>query len=169
MRKSTKILGALGASAVVLSTAGVAYAYWTATGTGTGSASSPTAAQATTGKLSVHQVAAPSALAPGSGAGAVTFTVKNDSPAGGASLYVTKVNVKIDSITGTAGCTVGDYTLGLVSAGTPTDNVDVTVGQELTATNSTATITGPTLSFFDTANDQSACKGAQVNLLYTAS
>jgi hypothetical protein len=38
MRKSTKILGALGASAVVLSTAGVAYAYWTTTGTGTATA-----------------------------------------------------------------------------------------------------------------------------------
>lgn len=42
MRKSLKITAALGGGAVVLATAGVAYAYWSTTGTGSGTATAGT-------------------------------------------------------------------------------------------------------------------------------
>jgi hypothetical protein len=158
MRKSTKILGALGASAVVLSTAGVAYAYWSTSGTGTGSATTDAGAA----NLTVTHVSAPTNMAPGVPAGSFAVDVTNNAAA---TAMVNKVVVTISSVTGsnitpTTPCTADDYTL----SGTLTN----AAGQ--LANGQTASFTGGSLSFNNspTAN-QDGCKGATVHLLYTVS
>jgi hypothetical protein len=157
MRKSTKILGALGASAVVLSTAGVAYAYWSTSGTGAGSATT----DAGTANLTVTHVSAPTNMAPGVAAGSFAVDVTNNADA---TAMVNKVVVTISGVTKAPGavgsCTSSDYSL----SGTLTN----AAGQ--LAKNATAHFTGGSLGFNnDPLNNQDGCKGATVNLTYTAS
>ena len=57
-------------------------------------------------------------------------------------------------------CTAADYTLS-----TPT----MTNGAGDLAQNATATFTGATLGFNNTASNQDGCKGATVNLSYAVS
>jgi hypothetical protein len=160
MRKSTKILGAFGASAVVLSTAGVAFAYWTSSGTANGNSTTTNPAS---NVITVAQTTGASNLAPGHAAETLSGTVTN--PVGSANnFYVTKVTASILSVTKAAGAVAGtcdstDYTLS-----TP----DMTVGQDL-APGASANFSGATLAFFNKSAPQDQCKGATVVIKYDAS
>lgn len=158
MRIPTKKVAAIAAGAVVLSTAGVAYAYWTTSGSGTGSASTT----AGTPNVTVSQTAAPSNLAPGVNAGGITVTVKNNADN---NAYVTQVVASIASVTKADGapagtCAAGDYTLS---------NATMTNGAGDLAKDATATFSGATLGFNNKTTNQDACKGATVNLSYAVS
>ena len=156
MRKSSKIIIAIGTSGVVVASAGAAYAYWTTTGSGVGSATTRTPAAT---QLSVSAFSAPTGMAPGIAAAPITVTVKNNDTSNN---KAQQVIVTISSVTGGAGsCSAADYTL---SGGT------MTTGAADLAPNGTTTFSGATLGFFnDPANAQDGCKGATVNLAFALS
>jgi hypothetical protein len=145
-----------GSIVVALAGGGVAYGYWSTSGSAAGSATSANGAAS----LTVQQTAAPTDLAPGLPAGVISGTVRNTASH---SAFVHQVTVNISSVTKASGvtgtCTADDYTLA---------NPVMDVSKEL-AENGVATFTGATLGFHDTDSDQDACKGATVNLAYTAS
>jgi len=157
MRKSTKIVAAVGGAALVVATAGTAYAYWSTSGNGVGSATT----DAGTADLTVTQVSAPTNMAPGVPAGSFAVDVTNNA---NATVKVNQVVVSISSITApnadaTHTCTAADYSL----SGT------LTTGAASLAKNGVAHFTGGSLGFNNTANNQDGCKGATVNLAYAVS
>ena len=134
---------------------GVAFAYWSTSGSGAG-----TATTGTSSSVTVTQATAPTNLAPGTPAGAITGTITNS---GTVNAYVTSVTVAIASVTKATGAVTGtcdatDYTLtGAVMA----------VGKDIASGGGTQAFSGATLGFNDKATIQDACKGATVNLTYT--
>jgi hypothetical protein len=137
---------------------GVAYAYWSAGGTGTGTGSMASPASAT-----VNQVATPTLapMFPGDIAQATQVTVHN--PSASQSVHVTTVSIS-NVTTDKTGCTVLDFLIG--AAVTPW----TAAGTDIAAGGTTATVTGPTIHFFnDTTRSQDACKGAVVTLTYSVS
>ena len=143
-------------TAVLLSGAGVAFAYWTAGGAGTG-----TAATGTNVAITAVQTSAPVAMAPGDAAQSLngTFLNTNSGP-----VYVTNVTASIASVFQggvlAVGCDFTDYTLA---------NAVMTVNAEALA-NDSSTWTGATIKFNNKpAANQDACKGATVNLSYSIS
>jgi hypothetical protein len=152
MRKSTKILGALGASAIVLSTAGVAYAYWTTTGSGSGNAT----ASAGAGLVTLHASFPAAALAPGAPQN-VAYTADN------ANTYSTKVgalsvtSVTVDATHVTAGCLAADFGATAVTSNTT-----------VAATSTGTSVGSGVITLTDTALDQSACKGATITINVTS-
>src|SRR5690242_5894771 len=146
---------AASATALVLIGSGTAaFAYWTTAGSGNGTASTSAGAPS----LVVTQASAPTNMAPGVPAGGVSATVKNTAVN---SAYVTKVVVSIESVTGGQGaCSADDYTL---------DGATMTNGAGDLAAGATATFSGATLGFNNTAANQDGCKGATVHLVYDAS
>jgi hypothetical protein len=156
MRMNKKLATGAAAGVIVLAGGGIAFAYWTASGSGNGSAS--TSAGAAT--VSVAQTSTISNLNPGGTAQTISGSVTNT---GSESAYITSVTVSIASVvkatSAPAGtCDASDYDLS--------DEV-MTVGQDLDA-GEAATFTGATIAFLNKATNQDACKGATVNLLYTA-
>jgi hypothetical protein len=149
MHKKTVMLVSAG---LIVAGAGGAFAYWSTSGSGTGSASTSAGAA----NLSIAQTSTISNMYPGGAAQTISGTVTNNAAN---SAYVTSVTVSITSVTGGAGsCDATDYTLLL-----PT----MPVGQDVAA-GGTATFTGATLQFHNTASNQDGCKGATVNLAYAA-
>lgn len=143
------------AGSVALATigGGVAFAYWSSTGSGTGTAGTSTGASS----LVITQTSAPTDLAPGVAAEPVTGTIKNNAAN---SAHVNTVTVAIGSISNAQGtCGASDYTL---------TNAQVTVNTDI-APGATVNFSGTTLGFNDDPNtNQDGCKGATVNLTYTA-
>lgn len=132
---------------------GVAFAYWTQGGSGTGSAST-----GTTQAITVNQVDPVTNLAPGSGAQPLqgNFDNPNSGP-----VYVAKVAVAISSVDSTGTCDASDYTLSAT---------EVAVGHEIAAGNGVDSWGPVTIAFNDKPGvNQDGCKGATVNLAYTAS
>ena len=158
MRKLSKksTVAVAGAVAIAIAGGGVAYGYWSTNGSGTGTATSASGAT----QLTITQTAAPTSLSPGLAPGVISGTVLN--PAAH-SAYVHQVSVSISGVTQAVGatgtCDASDYTLA---------NPVMTVGSEL-ATNVSAAFTGATLAFNDKPTNQDGCKGATVQLAYTAS
>jgi hypothetical protein len=159
MRAGTKIkrrTKVLALTAALVMAGGAAFAWWTAGGSGTGSA--------TTGNVSaltVVQTSTITGLAPGSSAQTLTgnFNNPNSGP-----VYVASVTVSISSVVKAGGAPAGtcdstDYTLS---------NTTMTVGAEVPTGNAQGSWTGATLAFNNKASNQDACKGATVNLAYTA-
>jgi hypothetical protein len=137
---------------------GVAFAYWTQGGTGSGTA--------TTGNVTavtVNQTSTISGLAPGGAAQTLSgnFNNPNNGP-----VYVTSVTASISSVTKAVGapsgtCDATDYTL---------TGATMAVGAEVASGTGKGAWTGATLAFNDKpAVNQDACKGATVNLSYSAS
>ena len=163
MRKVTnKKIAAVALGAVALTGTGVAYAYWTTTGTGAGSASTAAGVNET---VTFSQTAAQQALGlyPGQAPQTIAGTVTNPLGAGGQAMYVTSVTASLKSVTKATGvsgtCTIDDYTI----AGDPmTVNNDLVPGES-------ASFSGQTIQFVNSASNQDGCKGATVNLAYTAS
>jgi hypothetical protein len=162
-RRTAKRILAIGLPFVMIAGAGVGYAYWTSAGSGTGTATSALPAA-----LSVTQAAAPTNLAPGVAPGAVSATVSN--VGGSSTVKVSSVLVSIASVVKAAGapagtCSAADYVLGGTNPMTAGAATLATAGAA-----ATTTFTGATLAFVDDpGNNQDACKGATVNLSYTAS
>ena len=160
--KQKLLVAAVGAG--VLSTSGVAYAYWSSTGNGTGTAStrSPSASQ-----LEVASYTSPSNMAPGVAAGAITVKVHNKDAS---STYSSKVVVTIASVTKAEGavgsCSADDYTL---SDAEMTDGAADLAPSSADSTADETTYTGASLGFNNTAANQDGCKGATVNLNFALS
>lgn len=157
MRKNSKKTAAVAATAIVLlSGAGVAYAFWSAGGSGTGTATTSTNVPITAVQTSVI-----SGLQPGGAAQTLSgnFTNGNTSP-----VYVSNVTASISSVTVNGevavGCDASDYTIA---------NAAMTVGTEVPAGTAKGAWTGATITFNNKATNQDACKGATVNLAYAIS
>jgi hypothetical protein len=142
----------------LLTVAGGAYGYWTSAGTGTGTTTTASSNSTTT----VTQVSAPTNMAPGVAAGAITFNVKNNSAT--QSAQVLNVVVSITSVTP-----------GLLNVATPCAATDYTLVQptwvpvNLAASATSANNATATLGFNPTAANQDNCQGAVVHLGYSAS
>jgi hypothetical protein len=135
---------------------GVAYAYWSSTGGGIGTAN----AAAGTIPVTVNQTPL-IGMYPGQ---TQTLSGTFNNPNAG-QVYVAAVTVAFDATTpvnlnGNPGpCAPSNFTLG----GTATVNAEVLPGTPQ------GSWTGLTITFNDTAGNQDGCKGATVNLVYTAS
>ena len=147
---------AIVAAALVGAASVGAYAYWSSTGAGTGSATSGDVAAVT-----VVQTSSVTGLAPGLSAQTLSgnFNNPNSGP-----VYITAVTVSIDSVTKAVGAPAGtcdstDYTLGGTAP----------VAAEVAPGNAKGSWTGLTIQFNNKAGaNQDACKGATVNLAYSA-
>jgi len=144
-------------TALVVGGAGMAFAYWTAGGSGTGSASTGTVVG-----LTVNQTSTVTGMAPGDSAQALSgkFDNTNSGP-----VYVATVTASISSVVKAGGapagtCDVTDYTLA---------SAVMTVGTEVPSGTAVGSWSGATIKFNNKGTIQDACKGATVNLAYSAS
>jgi hypothetical protein len=136
--------------AMVLGTAGVAFAYFTSTGTGSGSGVVGTA----TNNIVVTGTEL-TPVFPGGATGTVTFTVANS---GANPEHLS--NIHFMSASGT-GCSqaLGDFSMADVPVGS-----DGTIAAGATAQSITET---GTLVMGDTSTNQNACEGATLTLTFT--
>jgi hypothetical protein len=141
-----RVLVAVVSATAVLAAGGVAFAYWTTSGSGSGTAVVAGDVQT----LTLHATTT-GELRPGSSV-PVAFSADNQSSG---SLRVGTVHlVSIVADPDHAGCSVADFTMP-----------DVVADQDVPAkSNAVALTVAGTLSFADTAVDQSACKGATLTL-----
>jgi hypothetical protein len=145
---------------VLLSGAGVAFAYWTNSGTGTG-----TAATGTNVAVTLTQTSTPTAMAPGIAPQVLsgTFTNGNAGP-----VFVKTVIAAVSKVekplgTLSVGCSAADYTI----AGTSViQGAAAGVGAQVPV-GSAGTWSGLTIEFNNTASNQDACKDAVVTIGYT--
>jgi hypothetical protein len=140
----------------VLAITAAAIAYWTTSGTGTGSASTGTSSAVT-----VSQVGSITNLRPGSPAQPIDFKISN---AASESQYISSVAVSISSITAPNSdashpCTAADFALVQPNA----------VNQDLPSGDSTFSPSGASLALTNSSSNQDGCKGATVNLAFSAS
>jgi hypothetical protein len=167
MRKhSNKLIAAVAGTAAAVALSGVAYAYWTSTGSGTGSAST----KAPSGlQLEVASHTAPSNMAPGVAAGAITVTVhnKDSNNTKAQQVIVTFGTITGPNIDATHPCTSADYTLS--GATMTTGAADLTADDALAGGTDQTTFSGATLGFANSASNQDGCKGATVNLSFALS
>lgn len=155
-----------GVGAAVLSTSGVAFAYWSSSGSGTGTASTKTPS---TSQLEVASYTSPSNMAPGVDAAAITVTVHNKDAS---STNASHVIVTIDSITKAVGapagdCTADDYTL--TAADMTTGAADLAPDNGAAGGADQTTFSGASLGFNNTTSNQDGCKGATVHLGFALS
>jgi hypothetical protein len=142
---------AVGAAAAIFAVGGVvAYAYWTGGGSGTGTATAGTPAS-----LTVNQTgAAVTGVFPGGPSKSLSGTFNN--PSAGP-VYVANVTATVSS-TSAIGCSASDF----VVSGT------ATVAAEIPAGNGQGAWSGLSIAMTDTGSNQDACKGATINIAYTA-
>ena len=144
MRRSRKLVVALGATLTTFVVAGAAYAYFTTTGAGTA-----TGTTGTSTVLVIHGTAATS-LYPGTSS-SVAFTVDNASTG---HQYVNTIH--LDSVTTDAShsaCVVADFSMS-----------DVSAAQDVANGNGIAITATGTLTMANTAVSQDACKSAPLTL-----
>lgn len=144
-------------TALVLVGGGAAYAWWSTTGTGSGTATTGTSVP-----ITVVQTGTLTAMYPGDTAQTLSGNFTNTNPG---PVHVNTVIVSITSVTKAVGapagtCDATDYTLAGASMSV---NADVPAGSGQGAW------TGATIKFNNKGTIQDACKGATVNLGYTAS
>jgi hypothetical protein len=155
-RRTAKRILAIGLPLVAIAATGVGYAYWTASGTGTGSASS--AAGASNLAFLGNSV---TGLAPGAGSKNLSVLVTNNAAN---AAHVSQVVVAVASVTPVSGsCDATDYVLS------PLSGIMTTTTPDLAASGGTATFNAVTIDFVNKGTAQDGCKGATVNLSYTAS
>jgi hypothetical protein len=142
------------AIAAALTMAVSAYAYWSSTGTGTGSASTSDPGPQT---VTVTQTSSSTGLYPG-GSVSLSGTLDNVNTNSVRVKTVSGTVASVDAAHATAGCLASDYS---VSAA-------VTVDKDVPGGTSTTPWSGLSLSMADTSVDQGACKGATVNIDYSA-
>ncbi|MCU1495313.1 MAG: hypothetical protein JWO62_3077 [Acidimicrobiaceae bacterium] len=151
-----KLVAAGLAVGVTLGVGGAAFAYFTTGGSGTG-----TAGVGTSSDLTINQVGSISGLLPGGGSQPIEYSIDNTSTG---NQDVTGVTVAIASITAPAAvggltCTSPDFTL------TQPNTVPGDIAAKTTYTSAPS---GASISMNDTASNQDGCKGATVNLSFTA-
>ena len=144
------------AGALFLLAAIGAYAYWSGGGSGSGSA--------TTGSpstITVTQTANPSGLYPGGPSAALSgkFNNPNSGP-----VFVHEINATIASVTGPNiteenPCDADDYQL---------DGFPVAVDQQVPNGTAQGSWSGASIKLINSGTNQDGCKGATVNLAYTA-
>ncbi len=150
MRKTTKFVAAIGASALVLGTAGVAYAYWTTTGNGSGTGS----AAATAGNLTLAgPTTAVTGLVPG-GFIDVPITASNASTTTSlAATHLAVSNFQVDAPH--SGC------LALAVGAKPTIASTDPAAQVVVAPSGSAAFGKVTITLPNSASvDQETCKSA---------
>lgn len=154
MRKSMKITAALGGGAIVLATAGVAYAYWSTTGTGSGTATAGTSTADTITLTGAN----PTGILLGQ-------TVNIDVTAQNTASYSQSAGVVSGTPTFPLDCD-GDnwtYTPGSSSVGVLTANDSAAGGTDQKV------LTVGTLKLLDrTDTDQQGCKNAVVSFSFSA-
>src|SRR4051794_10051762 len=134
---------------VLVTSAGAAFAYWTAGGSGTGSANTGTSSP-----ITAVQTTTVSAMAPGDAAQPLSgnFNNTNSGP-----VYVATVTASISSVTTASGvtgtCDASDYTL---------TGASMAVGAEVASGTGKGTWTGASIKFNNKATNQDACKSATV-------
>jgi hypothetical protein len=157
MRKFTKkTLAVVATTAVLLSGAGVAFAFWTAGGSGTG-----TAATGTNVSITAVQTSTVTAMGPGDAAQSLngTFLNTNTGPVYVATVTASIASVFVGGVLAT-GCDATDYTLA---------GAVMTVNAEALA-NDTSTWTGATIKFNNKVGaNQDQCKLATVQISYAIS
>ena len=155
-RKKAAIIGITGA--LVIAGGLAAYAYWTASGTGTGDATHATPISVGFVQDAAITNRSPANTTPTNITGHITFT------GGAAKAYIGTIVPAVDSITGGGSAplasTADDYTL--TNGGF---NAEASAGGAGTTANS---VTFGTIVFNDTSLNQDKCKGATVNLTFTA-
>lgn len=174
-RRTQVLLGAVAALAI----AAAAIAYWTSSG------SSSTTATTTAGVATVFDFnpapATAAGLAPGVAAKELTGAVKNTDTT--ASYKLQKITATLKNVTGAGtadadhpACTIDDYRLSNVTGGTWVitstggnhDNVaTLTVNNDLAAGASQA-FDKLGVEMFDSTSNQDTCKGATLNIDYSA-
>ena len=142
---------------LVLGSAGVAFAYWTAGGSGTGSAST-----GTNTAITAVQTSTVSGMAPGVAPQGLSGNFNNGNDG---AVYVSTVTASIGTITGGGPtCEATDYTL----ANPVSDvNAQIPAGTGVGSWGATDT---PTIQFNNKSGEnQDDCKGATVQIVYTVS
>ncbi len=135
-----------------------AVAYWTAGGAGTGNGDAAGAQQA----LTVNQTTTLAAMYPGDSPQTLSGDFDNPNPG---TIRVGTVTVSIASVTKAAGavagtCDASDFTLA---------DAVMTVNADVPSGNGQGSWTGATIEFNNKAGaNQDQCKGATVNLSYSA-
>jgi hypothetical protein len=148
-----KIAAGAAAAALVAST-GIAAAYWTQGGTGTGSATA-----GDTVAVEVLQDSTVSGLYPGGPAGDLSGTIDNpnDHP-----VTVAEITAEVTDVTGGGtdaalpACTTDDFAIAGTSGPYVADDDDST------------TWSGLTVAMVDGTGNQDNCKGASIEITYTA-
>ena len=160
-RTKTAIIAAL--TVLLLGGGGVAFAFWTSMGSGSGIAKAVT----TVANITVNQPNAITGLQPGAAPQTLSGDFTNTNPG---AVTVTKVTASIDSVTLSDG-SVGSTAAGSCSA----QDYALSSGASSVTANSVPSGThvgswsGQTISFVDDAGrNQDGCKGATVNLAYSA-
>ena len=158
MQKTTKRIAAIGVSAAVLASAGVAYAYWTTSASGSGTSTNA----ASNGTLTLAASWNSTALYPG-GSQTVSFTASNPSKTTLRLGTIKLASVSVDAAH--AACAVSDFTMPDVPAN---QSIETTVSSTGVDTPEAITATG-TLSFAnDSTTSQDACKNADITLHLTS-
>ncbi|HVW81274.1 MAG TPA: hypothetical protein VHB69_10095 [Mycobacteriales bacterium] len=143
-----KAAAILGGGALVLTSGGVALAYWTSTGSGSG-----TAATGSVQNVSVVQTSTSSGLYPG---GSVQLSGNFNNTNTG-KVYVGTVTATIGTLP--QGCVAGDFSI----SGTGAVNAEIPSGTGV------GSWSGITLTMNDTAANQDACKSQTIPVTYSVS
>lgn len=156
-KKAVVAIGVLG----VTMTAGAAFAYWSTDGSGTGTAIAGTSAPVT-----ISQTEPISGLRPDGPASAIKFKINN--PSSGPQ-FVNYMNISVDSVVGGTdtnfpACSASDFFI--VQAGTTTDPGKI--AQNVAPGDTLFETSGAAISMVNKVTNQDNCKGAQVNLKFTA-
>jgi hypothetical protein len=151
MRKLNKKVAAVAAGAVVVATAGVAYAYWTTTGSGEGSAD---VAAAENGEITLEATWSADTLVPG-GSESVTLFASNSDP---------ETDLYVDEVSGVIGTSAASCDPEWFRFADVTGLADII---RAGASDVELSKTG-TLHFDNADTDQDGCKGATVTLTLTS-
>lgn len=154
MRRPTKKTTiAITAAVAILSTAGVAFAYWTGGGSGAGAATTGASTAVT-----VNQTGTLTPMFPGDTAQTLSGDFDN---AGSGPIHIVSVTASIASVfqagAVAVGCSAADYTLA---------GAAMAAVQDVPTGTSVGTWGGATIKFNNTTANQDACQGATVNLAY---
>lgn len=137
----------------VIAVSGVAYAWWSSSGSGNGSAQAGTPAT-----VAVNQTNTITGLYPGGTAQALVGNFDNPNAY---SVHITSVTAVVASVTVISGtCATTNFVVG----GTSNTPITIPAGPAL----GVGSWSGLTIQLADTGINQDGCKGATVNLTYTA-
>jgi hypothetical protein len=154
---SRKAVSIAAGTVLLISAAGVAYAYWTNAGAGAGTAGTGTSVGVT-----IVQTSTPVGLAPGAPSQPLDFTVTNP---GTGSVQISGVLIAFAT---TGGCVAADFTITQ-----PTFSaVTILPGASKTFTSGAGgavAATNAAIQMVDSLVNQDSCKSLAVNLDYTSS
>ncbi len=148
------VVAAVVAAVAVLAV--VAYAFWSASGAGTGSGTTDNPGAQS---VSVTQTSSNTGLYPGSSI-ALGGTISNNTTTPVKVASVTGTVTSVDATHAAAGCNAGDYSV--------TGTSSITGAGSVAGGGGTQSWSGLSLQMTNSASNQDACKGATVNVSYSA-